>query len=201
VRLVTATNRDLQAAVANGIFRADLYYRLNVVPIQLPPLRERPDDIEALARHFLQLASGEGLPRRHLTRDAAQLLQRQPWRGNVRELRNFIYRLALLAREDTVDAESIAPLLAQTARTEEPHGEGKGLDSAVASWLQRENPPQGTVYDTALAAFERPLFAEVLASTHGNQLRAAQVLGINRNTLRKRLGELQIDPESYVRRN
>ena len=200
-RIVAATNKDLEPLIAAGQFREDLYYRINVVPIHLPPLRERPDDIEALARHFLGLAAAEGLPRRQLAPDASQLLVRQPWRGNVRELRNFIYRLALLAREDLVDAVALEPLLAQSARGDEPHEGTVTLDSAVARWLNRTSPAPGTVYDTALAAFERPLFAEVLSSTNGNQLRAAQMLGINRNTLRKRLGELSLDPDSFVRRN
>ncbi len=199
-RIVAATNKDLEPLIAAGQFREDLYYRINVVPIHLPPLRERPDDIEALARHFLGLAASEGLPRRHLTADAAAVLGRQPWRGNVRELRNFIYRLALLAREDTVDAAALEGLLAQNVRGEEPH-EAANLDSAVSNWLRETSPAQGTVYDTALAAFERPLFAEILKSTNGNQLRAAQLLGINRNTLRKRLGELSLDADSFVRRS
>ena len=199
-RIVAATNKDLEPLIAAGQFREDLYYRINVVPIHLPALRERPDDIEALARHFLGLAAVEGLPRRQLTSHAAQLLSRQPWRGNVRELRNFIYRLALLAREDVVDAVALEPLLAQTARSDESADDPADLDSAVAGWLRRTSPPQGTVYDAALAAFERPLFAHVLSSTNGNQLRAAQLLGINRNTLRKRLGELALDPDSFVRR-
>ena len=196
-RIVAATNKDLVPLIAAGQFREDLYYRINVVPIELPPLRDRPDDIEALARHFLQLSASEGLPRRQLTSDAAALLQRQPWRGNVRELRNFIYRLVLLAREDVIDGDALAPMLAQAARSA---AEAPSLDQAVTAWLEAEEPPAGLIYDSALAAFERPLFAEVLRRTAGNQLRAAQMLGINRNTLRKRLGELALDPESFVRR-
>ena len=198
-RIIVATNKDLEPLIAAGQFREDLFYRINVVPINLPPLRERPDDIEALARHFLGLAAGEGLPRRQLTPDAAALLTRQPWRGNVRELRNFVYRLALLAREDIVDAATLYPLLAQSVRAGDDD-DPVGLESAVAGWLHRTNPPPGNVYNQALAAFERPLFAEVLAATGGNQLRAAQILGINRNTLRKRLGELSLDPDSFIRR-
>jgi two-component system nitrogen regulation response regulator GlnG len=201
-RIVAATNKDLEPLIAAGLFREDLYYRLNVVPINMPALRERGDDIEALATHFLKLAAGEGLPRRQLTRDGAELLTRQPWRGNVRELKNFIYRLALLAREDVVDAAAIAALLTQNQRAEADPGAGQGadLDQAVIHWLRAEAPPQGRVYDEALAAFERPLFAQVLRETGGNQLRAAQILGINRNTLRKRLGELALDPEGFARR-
>jgi two-component system nitrogen regulation response regulator GlnG len=201
VRLIALTNRDLATEVREGRFREDLYYRLNVVPINLPPLRERPDDVEALARHFLQLAASEGLPRRQLTPDAADLLRRQPWRGNVRELRNFIYRMALLAREDIVDAAALQPMLEQAHRAQGDVVEGgASLEVAVARWLVEMRPPSGSVYDAALAAFERPLFAEVLRETAGNQLRAAQHLGINRNTLRKRLSELAIDPEEFARR-
>ncbi len=111
VRIVAATNRDLGPMITAGTFREDLFYRLNVVPITLPPLRERSADIGALAQHFFQLAAGEGLPRRQLTDDGIAALTRLPWRGNVRELRNFVYRLALLARDDAVDAAAIALLL------------------------------------------------------------------------------------------
>ncbi|MFZ5742871.1 MAG: sigma-54-dependent transcriptional regulator [Pseudomonadota bacterium] len=198
VRIIAATNRDLQPMIAAGTFREDLYYRLNVVPITLPPLRERADDIPALARHFLTLAAQEGLPRRQLAEEAAALLSRQPWRGNVRELRNFIYRLALLSRDDVIDAAALAPMLAEVPRVEGA-ATGDALDTAVRSWLGVNNPAAGSVYDAALAAFERPLFEAVLRETHGNQLRAAQVLGINRNTLRKRLSELGITPGELVR--
>ena len=198
VRIIAATNRDLEPMIAAGTFREDLFYRLNVVPITLPPLRERSDDIPALARHFLQLAAGEGLPRHSLSDQAEALLSRQPWRGNVRELRNFIYRLALLVREDRIEAEAVAPLLLQTARAESNDGPVK-LDAAVEQWLHDQRPAPGTVYDLALAAFERPLFLAALRETQGNQLRAASLLGINRNTLRKRLTELEIDPAEAVR--
>jgi two-component system nitrogen regulation response regulator GlnG len=201
-RIIAATNKALEPLIAAGQFREDLYYRLNVVPIHLPALRERTDDIDALARHFLQQAAGEGLPRRQLTADAGALLGRQPWRGNVRELKNFIYRLALLAREDIVDAEALAPMLVQARNVAgEAGGEAAAsLESAVGHWLAETRPAAGTVYHAALAAFERPLFEEVLKETGGNQLRAAQQLGINRNTLRKRLSELSLDPESFARR-
>ncbi|MBX9643128.1 MAG: sigma-54 dependent transcriptional regulator [Novosphingobium sp.] len=198
VRIVAATNRDLAPMIAAGTFREDLFYRLNVVPITLPPLRERPDDVAALARHFLQQAALEGLPRRRLSDDAARLLASQPWRGNVRELRNFIYRMALLAREDLVDAKGLEPLLA-SAPTGSADAERAELNTAVVSWLGENRPAAGQVYDAALAAFERPLFIEVLRQTGGNQLRAAQHLGINRNTLRKRLTELAIDPGELQR--
>jgi two-component system nitrogen regulation response regulator GlnG len=193
VRIIAATNRNLEPMIAAGQFREDLYYRLNVVPITLPSLRERADDVPALARHFLRAAAGEGLPFHQLADEAAELLSRQPWRGNVRELRNFIYRLALLAREDIINVASIEPLL----REAEPIANtdtGDGIDAAVAQWWHAVRPGEGLVYDAALAAFERPLFIHALYETNGNQLQAARLLGINRNTLRKRLTELAIDP-------
>ncbi|MFM6950608.1 MAG: sigma-54-dependent transcriptional regulator [Novosphingobium sp.] len=198
VRIIAATNRDLQPMIAAGTFREDLYYRLNVVPITLPALRDRADDIPALARHFLSLATQEGLPRRQLSDDAAAMLALQPWRGNVRELRNFVYRLALLSREDLIDTSTLAPMLAELPPSDS-NGGSVGLDQAVHVWLGQNQPPAGTVYDQALAAFERPLFEAVLRETQGNQLRAAQVLGINRNTLRKRLGELGITAAEMAR--
>jgi two-component system, NtrC family, nitrogen regulation response regulator GlnG len=218
-RIVAATNRDLLPMIAAGTFREDLYYRLAVVPIELPPLRERADDIEALARHFLANAAAEGLPRRQLTQAGAELLAQQPWRGNVRELRNFIYRLALLAREEVIDAAAIEPLLAHAESGGQVQGTNTGtavvseqaassrmdrpgdLAVAVQHWLASNSPPHGEVYDSALAAFERPLFSAVLGQTGGNQLRAAQILGINRNTLRKRLSELGLTAEDYAVRD
>jgi len=202
-RIVAATNRDLMPMIAAGMFREDLYSRLAVVPIALPPLRERADDIEALARHFLVRAAGEGLPRRQLTATAVALLARQPWRGNVRELRNFIYRLALLARDEVIDAAAIEPLLAQD-RAQPPAGlappaPAADFAEALTSWLAQEAPGEGELYGAALAAFERPLFLHALTVTGGNQLRAARLLGLNRNTLRKRLSDLAIDPEEVAR--
>ncbi|MFN3423455.1 MAG: sigma-54-dependent transcriptional regulator [Novosphingobium meiothermophilum] len=215
-RIIAATNRDLLPMISAGTFREDLYYRLAVVPIELPPLRERADDIEALARHFLVQAASEGLPRRNLSKSAAEVLARHPWRGNVRELRNFMYRLALLAREEVVDAAGVEALLDTSGAAGAPASHRQDddrhtgappaalpaqtagpadLSAAVEYWLEANAPAQGEVYDAALAAFERPLFLHVLSRTAGNQLRAAQILGINRNTLRKRLVELQINPE------
>jgi len=213
-RIIAATNRDLMPMIAAGTFRQDLYYRLAVVPIELPPLRDRADDIAALSRHFLNCAASEGLPRRQLTAAATALLARQPWRGNVRELRNLIYRLALMARDDMIDAAAIEPMLAGEsmlpgAGGARPRDSGRvpgdlpaalGLSAALGQWLAENPGVPGQLYDDALALFERPLFLHVLAQTMGNQLRAAQILGINRNTLRKRLSELGIHPEDATLR-
>lgn len=200
VRIIAATNRDLAPMIASGTFREDLYYRLNVVPINLPPLRNRTGDIEPLARHFLGQAAAEGLPLRALTSRAAALLCSRPWRGNVRELRNFIYRAALLSREDEIDEDTVQQLLADSARENPPAGTGD-IGEVVAAWLKGTVFAPGTLYHAALAVLEKPLFEHALAETAGNQLRAAQLLGINRNTLRKRLGELDIDPEAFTQRH
>ena len=197
VRIVAATNRDLSPMIASGRFREDLFYRLNVVPIQLPPLRDRVEDVEALAKHFLGLAAREGLPERRIDRAALTLLEQRPWRGNVRELQNAIYRLALMARDDVIEAATVSGVLGDAA-TAPVEAEGNALRGALVNWLARHAPVEGTVYHRALAAFERPLFEHALAQTCGNQLRAARLLGINRNTLRKKLAELEIQAEHFA---
>lgn len=200
VRIIAATNRDLGPMIAAGTFREDLYYRLNVVPIALPPLRDRREDVEVLSRHFLHAAVEEGLPRRQLSGDAIKALETREWRGNVRELRNVIYRLALMAREDVVDAQSISEIIGieQEATSAETPA---GFEAAVLDWLAVNNPPAGELYHEALAAFEKPLIQHALLQTAGNQLRAARLLGINRNTLRKRISDLSIRPEEYAPRD
>ncbi|WP_126172834.1 sigma-54-dependent transcriptional regulator [Altericroceibacterium xinjiangense] len=199
IRVIAATNRDLAPMIADGRFREDLFYRLNVVPIHLPPLRDRLDDIEPLTHHFLHQAAEEGLPSRRLAAEGGELLRSLPWRGNVRELRNFAYRLALLAREETVDAAAISALLEEIPDASPAPVQGS-IAGALDRWLAEAAPAPGTLYHSALAAFERPLFERVLEETGGNQLKAAQVLGINRNTLRKRLSDLAIDPDRNSRR-
>jgi two-component system nitrogen regulation response regulator GlnG len=199
VRIIAATNRDLTPMIAAGTFREDLFYRLNVVPIVLPPLRERREDIAALAQHFLVLAAEDGLPRRVLTTDAIEQLEARNWRGNVRELRNVVYRLTLMAREERIDADAVSDIIGpEIAAASVPQDAGQGgFGGALAAWLAAENPPPGALYHRALAAFEKPLIEYALGRTGGNQLRAAQLLGINRNTLRKRIGELGLEPERF----
>ena len=196
VRILAATNRDLAPMIASGAFREDLYYRLAVVPIELPALRDRRDDIAPLARHFMAQAACEGLPRRQIDATGVQALERRPWRGNVRELRNAVFRLALMARDDTIDGSAVEAIL---GKGEEPAARPQGLDEAMGAWLRGAHLPDGQLYDSAIAEIERPLFTYALAQTGGNQLRAARLLGINRNTLRKRLTDLAIDPEACTR--
>jgi two-component system nitrogen regulation response regulator GlnG len=199
VRIIAATNRDLTPMIAAGTFREDLFYRLNVVPITLPPLRERREDIAALAQHFLILAAEDGLPRRVLAADAIDQLEARNWRGNVRELRNVVYRLALMAREERIDGDAVCDIIGPElalANMSQDRGQG-GFGAALAAWLTAESPPPGALYHRALAAFEKPLIEYALGRTGGNQLRAAQLLGINRNTLRKRIGELGLEPDRF----
>ena len=197
VRIVAATNRDLAAQVAAGAFREDLFYRLNVVPLALPALRERRADVPLLARHFLDGAAAQGLPRRRLASDAVALLAAHDWPGNVRELENLMRRLAVLARDEVIDADAVTQMLGAAPRAADP--EDPGMAAAVRALVDRiarDRPAaleDGTLYDRIIAEVERPLIALVLARHGGNQLRAARALGLNRNTLRKRLDALGLD--------
>ena len=200
VRIVAASHRDLRLLVGQGGFREDLFYRLNVVPIRLPALRERVDDIPALVQLFLAKAGGDGLPMKTLTPEAMGRLKAHAWPGNVRELENLVRRLAVLYAEDTIGEDVIALELEQ-ARPQAPAAEAEADDSlggAVERYLERYFrahagglPPPG-VYDRLLREIERPLILRTLSATRGNQLKAADILGLNRNTLRKKIWDLDI---------
>ena len=198
VRIIAATNRNLPDLIAENRFRQDLYYRLNVVPIDLPPLRGRRDDIPLLARHFLDLAAREGLPRKTLDPEAAQLLSLYGWPGNVRELQNLMQRLAVLIREDVISAETVRQALDAGRAGEASSGEGD-LEALLAGWVRRKlaagvREGGGALHDDMLALVEPILLRETLLAVDGNQIRAAGLLGINRNTLRKKLNDYEIDP-------
>ncbi len=196
VRIVAATNRDLASQVATGQFREDLFYRLNVVPITLPPLRERRQDIALLARHFLDHAAAQGLPRRQLASDALVALGGHDWPGNVRELENLMRRLAVLSRDEVIDADAIRTMIGRHASLTDPVD--LNIGKAVRAMIERiahDDPAaldDGTLYDRVIGEVERPLIEAMLARHGQNQLRAARAMGINRNTLRKRLDTLGI---------
>ncbi|MCA1940612.1 MAG: nitrogen regulation protein NR(I) [Caenispirillum bisanense] len=200
VRIVAATHRDLSQLIRQGLFREDLFYRLNVVPIRLPPLRERAEDIAELASHFLTIASEEGLPPKALDPAAMDRLKRHRWPGNVRELENLMRRLAALYSQEVLGVEVIELELASaTAAPAAPAGtDGEGLSDMVERHLRdyfsahADGLPPPGLYDRILREIERPLLALTLESTRGNQIRAAQVLGLNRNTLRKKIRDLDI---------
>ena len=192
VRIVAATHRDLMLLVGEGGFREDLFYRLNVVPIALPALRQRRDDIGLLARHFLDRVATEGLPRKRLDSTAEARLTRHDWPGNVRELENLMRRVAALSRDDLVTADTLARL--ETGYD----AEGSlvlSIDAAVRGWLAEQPIEEDDGLHGRLTALaERPLIDAVLARTGGNQLRAARMLGINRNTLKKKLDDYGMTP-------
>ncbi len=197
-RVIAATNRDLRALISQGLFREDLYFLLNVAPIRVPPLRERTEDIPELARAFLLRASREGLPSKAIDQGALDRLKLHAWPGNVRELENLIRRVCALYGEETIGARIIERELTEQARapiTDEPDSLAKLVERNLASYFASQPdgiPPPG-LYDRVLGEIERPLFQLTLAATRGNQMRAADVLGLNRNTLRKRLSDLGIE--------
>jgi two-component system nitrogen regulation response regulator GlnG len=194
VRILAATNRDLQALVARGTFREDLFYRLNVVSITLPPLRERQEDIPLLVDHFLRLYAGED--RKEVSPEALNCLLRYHWPGNVRELENVIKRACLLARTRLILPEHFPDAVQAAAgisRVEGLVGAPEGFGRAVRAELKRLGEERdGNLYDHILSLAEGPLLRAVLDRVGGNQLKAAELLGINRNTLRKRMRQLGI---------
>lgn len=197
VRIVAATNQDFTRLIDQGKVREDLYYRINVVPVELPPLRKRADDIPALVNHFLKMAVGEGLPHKQFEDAAMQLLQRYHWRGNVRELKNLIYRMLVTLREEIIPAEAVARLIASESPSDPGLAGSVSFADAVITLtdeIMRQDKVEGKVYNLALEKFERPLLESLLARVNGNQIKAANLLGINRNTLRKKLTEYDIDP-------
>ncbi len=200
VRIIAATHRDLKAQIQQGLFREDLYYRLNVVPLRIPPLRERLEDTSDLVRHFLRQAAREGLGQKSIEAAAVERLKAHPWPGNIRELENFVRRLAALYAQDMLTAQIIEQELAETHAPRPSAGgaEPKDLSEMVERHLGayfasfgKELPPPG-LYNRVIREVELPLLSAALAATRGNQIRAAELLGLNRNTLRSRIKALGI---------
>ena len=201
VRIVAATNQNLEDLISKGKFREDLFYRLNVVPIDMPPLRDRTEDIGLLAQHFLQLAAKDGLPSRKIDDGAIEMLMSLPWRGNIRELKNLIYRLALVCREDVITEATVLQYIEPAQENGMP-AQGASFEAAVSQFLRDSRlrgTSRGKLYARALAQFEIPLLQHVMRQVKGNQLKAAALLGINRNTLRKKLSDYDILPGSHGR--
>ena len=197
VRIIAATNRNLRRLVDEGAFREDLYYRLSVVPVHLPPLRDRASDIDDLVERFVQRAVEEGLPAKRFDRDALRALRGYAWPGNVRELENLVRRCAALQAEDTIGVETIArelDLETRPARATGQHSLAEAVEQHLGRYFALHGdalPPNG-LYPRVLREMERPLITLSLAATGGNQIKAAQLLGLNRNTLRKKLRDLHI---------
>ena len=203
VRIVAATNKDLRTLINQGLFREDLFYRINVVPLRLPPLRERSEDIPDLVRHFFKQGESEGLQTKRISGGGIELMKRYPWPGNVRELENLIRRLAALYAQDEISAEVIESELKTGEQPSMPGGrllpDDLSIGQAVEHYLQRyfaafggDLPPAG-LYQRVLSEVEFPLVLASMTATRGNQIKAADLLGLNRNTLRKKIRELGVN--------
>ncbi len=216
VRIVAATNKDLRILIQQGLFREDLFFRLNVVPLRLPPLRERTEDVPDLVRHFFKLAAEQGLPLKNVDGGALERMKRHRWPGNIRELENLVRRLAALYPQETIteqlvetelgfDSTPIGDRPAPVSNSAPALGghapldlEGSTLSMAVEHHLNvlfrsfgEQLPPAG-LYHRILREVEGPLLSAALAATRGNQIKAAELLGLNRNTLRKKVRDLDI---------
>ena len=210
VRIVAATNKDLRILIQQGLFREDLYFRLNVVPLRLPPLRERAEDIPDLVHHFFKAAVAEGLPQKYIEQPALDRMKRYLWPGNIRELENLIRRLTALHPQEVVSEQIIeaelqqdAPLSIDRPTSARPGPDhelesGMTLSTSVEQHLARlfrdsgdALPPPG-LYHRVIREVEVPLIAAALTATRGNQIKAAELLGLNRNTLRKKVNDLDI---------
>jgi two-component system nitrogen regulation response regulator GlnG len=195
VRIVAATNQDLEAAVAKRVFREDLFYRLNVVTIHLPPLRDRREDIAALVSHFLSaFAQEQRAAPKVVSPEAMTVMLAYGWPGNVRELENVVKRAAALATTSLILPDHLPEGIRSGSGTQEP---GIRTDAFPAEWIRAEmgrlqGSLDGHLHDHFVACIERPLLELVLRRAGGNQVKAAELLGINRNTLRKRIRELGI---------
>ncbi|HLI65538.1 MAG TPA: sigma 54-interacting transcriptional regulator [Caulobacteraceae bacterium] len=198
-RVIAATNRDLRALIQEGLFREDLFFRLNVARVRMPPLRERTEDIPDLARSFLLRAHREGLASKAIDTAALERLKAYEWPGNVRELENLIRRICALYAEELITARIVERELQDQAPA--PSGESGPvtLSALVERHLashfadQPDGVPPAGLYDRVLHEVERPLIQLTLGATRGNQVRAAEILGLNRNTLRKKIQDLGLE--------
>jgi DNA-binding NtrC family response regulator len=193
-RVIAASNRDLLDEVAKETFREDLYYRLNVVPILLPPLRARREDIPLLVAHFLEHYN-EDNDRYvvHIQKEAAEAMVKYHWPGNVRELQNVVERCVVMAQGDELTLDLLPPALRGDRVAAALPGRGGDLDSLARELVEQgmttAGPDDDTLFDRIVSRVERELIAQMLAACNGVQLKAAARLGINRNTLRKKLLE------------
>ena len=197
VRVVAATNQELLEKVRNREFREDLFYRLNVVPIHLVPLRERREDVPSLVDYFLERACGEmEMPTKRCAPEALELLCNHSWPGNVRELENSIKRAVILSSDPLLTPHDFSGL-SNHQTTIHAAPQEQSLEALVEAKLRTafygiEKLEKGDIYDRVLEQVERPLIRYTLEKTRGNQVRTADILGINRNTLRKKITELGI---------
>ena len=203
VRIVAATNKDLKILINQGLFREDLYYRINVVPLRLPALRDRAEDVPDLVRHFVHQAVEEGLDPKRFDSGSLDYLKAYSWPGNVRELENVVRRVMALYPQDIITGEIIENELRTESTDSRISSDGGSSGSQTIGQAVEENmrryfvefgeelPPSG-LYQRVLEEVEYPLILAALTATRGNQIRAADLLGLNRNTLRKKIRELGV---------
>ncbi len=198
VRVIAASNRELRGLIAQGLFREDLFFRLNVATVRMPALRDHSDDIADLARAFLLRAHREGLPPKTIDKAAIERLKLHQWPGNVRELENLMRRICALYAEPSIGARIIERELVEPAAKLQPDSGPVTIGALIAGHLASvfasapDGLPAPGLHHRMVAELERPLIETTLAATHGNQLRAAEILGLNRNTLRKKIRDLDI---------
>ena len=203
-RIIAATHKNLSNLIEKGEFREDLFYRLNVVPISIPPLRERKEDIPELVNHFLDKAKDLQLEPKKFTTESFQILEKYQWPGNVRELENFILKLCALYTDENIMNEDLAEEILNLQKLDQQMLDAdnqfsKILENYLSRNINKINKEyQGDVYNYFVTELEKVLLLEVLKNKNGNQLKAAELLGLNRNTLRKKITELNIsiDQES-----
>ena len=203
-RIIAATHKNLSNLIEKGEFREDLFYRLNVVPISIPPLRERKEDIPELVNHFLDKAKDLKLEPKKFTTESFQILEKYQWPGNVRELENFILKLCALYTDENIMNEDLAEEILNLQKLDQQMLDtdnqfSKILENYLSRNINKINKEyQGDVYNYFVTELEKVLLLEVLKNKNGNQLKAAELLGLNRNTLRKKITELNIsiDQES-----
>jgi two-component system nitrogen regulation response regulator GlnG len=196
VRVVAATHQDLEDRVARGLFREDLFHRLNVIRIELPPLRSRREDIADLLAHYLRVAATElGVDAKTMAPDALAALEAYGWPGNVRELVNLCRRLTVLAPGTEVRAEDLPAEILGAAGAAGSGAAGEGWAALLARWAEAEAQRSGAppLLDTAAPEFERTLIRVALKHTRGHRQDAAKLLGWGRNTLTRKLKELGME--------
>ena len=193
IRVIATSNRNLEEEVGKGTFRDDLLFRLNVITIHLPPLRERPGDIDLLVEHFIRKYSeANGLPLRSLTQDAIEIVRRHTWRGNVRELENTIHRAVLLAQGDEIGPEAM--ILNSPSSSPAAEGDaGTGMAAAGAPADTANGSQVSPLVGRTVAAVERDLIIDTLYHCVGNRTHAATILGISIRTLRNKLKQYTED--------
>jgi two-component system nitrogen regulation response regulator GlnG len=192
VRVLAATHQNLEKAVRDKRFREDLFYRLNVIQINIPPLRKRKDDILQLAEYFMEKYQASGVKKKVLTPETIKILRAYDWPGNVRELENAVQRAITLSQGDKIFPDALPPQIFKPGQGAHLSFENF-LEEKLADLVERMGGlERGDIYAMVLQRVEKPLITLVLKKTEGNQVRAASLLGINRNTLRKKIKELGV---------